>query len=293
MNAETYTPQEKTATMLNRALQIVQSVPYAVSGRWLFYRLLQEGFYSSKSDYKDKFCKATAAARHAFYNGWRPDTLIDETREPITRGGNYSSELTWLTAVSNRLNCSLDRWYTQDYYVELWYEARAMTAQFEHYTQHITLRPLGGQASIEYKWKAAKALESAGMEYGRPIVILYFGDLDSSGAHISNAVERDVRKWCEAPFQFIPCGLTLEQVKHYNVPENFDKPGEFQWEALSDEGAREIISNGLQPFLRPDALSEIAEREKFINVWVREELEGLTAKWDAGLINRWKVGGAY
>ncbi|MCB0110509.1 MAG: hypothetical protein KDE53_31525, partial [Caldilineaceae bacterium] len=259
--------------------EIIQSVPYLVSARWLFYRLLQEGFYSSKGDYKNKFCKATSAARHAFYKGWRPDTLIDETREPIERGGIYTNEARWLSAISTRLNCSLDRWFTQDYYVELWYEARAMTAQFEHYTKHITLRPLGGQPSIEYKWKAAKALENAGHTYGIPIVILYFGDLDVSGAHISSATERDVRKWCDVPFEFIPCGLTLEQVKRYHVPENLDKPGEFQWEALSDEGAREIISEGVKPYLRLDALNAVDQREQAVNTWVRHEMAGLAERW--------------
>lgn len=282
MTESTYTPQVKTAEMLERAFEIINSVPYAVSARWLFYRLLQEGYYASKSDYKDKFCKATAAARHAFYKGWRPDTLVDETREPIVRGGIYESETEWLTAVSERLGCSLNRWYTQDYYIELWYEARAMSAQFEHYTQHITLRPLGGQASIDYKWKAAKALEQAASIYGRPIVILYFGDLDTSGAHISGAAERDVRKWCNVAFEFVPCGLTLAQVHKYNVPENFEKPGEFQWEALSDEGAKEIIANGVTPFLRQDAFAEIAQRERLVSAWVRSELVSLAERWNGG-----------
>lgn len=284
MTESTYTPQGKTAAMLDRAFEIVQSVPYAVGLRWLFYRMLQEGFYSRKSDYKDKFCKATAAARHAFYKGWRPDTLIDETREAITRGNGFDNEADWLTAIARGLACHLDKWHTQDTYVELWYEARAMSAQFEHYTDHVTLRPLGGQASIEYKWRAAKVLEAAASNYGMPLVVLYFGDLDTSGAHIANAVERDVRKWCNAPFEFVPCGLTLEQVRKYDVPENFDKPGEFQWEALSDVGAREIIADGVKTFLRQVAFDEIAHREQAVSTWVRGELAGLAETWNGGKV---------
>ncbi|MEZ4870420.1 MAG: hypothetical protein R3C14_54325 [Caldilineaceae bacterium] len=281
-----YAPHAKTAAMLDRAFEIIHSVPYAVSTRWLFYRMLQEGYYSSKADYRNAFCKATAAARHANYKGWRPDTLVDDTREAITRGGGYYCESNWLKALARGLSCPLSRWYTQDYYIELWYEARAMSAQFEYYTDHITLRPLGGQASIHYKWQAAKALEEAASTYGTPVVVLYFGDLDNSGAHISNAAERDVRKWCDAPFEFIPCGLTLEQVHKYNVPENFEKPGEFQWEALSDEGAREIISASVEPLWRHDALAEVAQREEALNRWVRGEVAALADRWVA------EVGGA-
>ena len=47
---ESYTPHGKTAKMLERALEIVNSVPYNVSTRWLFYRMLQEGCYTKKSD---------------------------------------------------------------------------------------------------------------------------------------------------------------------------------------------------------------------------------------------------
>ncbi len=258
--------------MLDRAWAIMQSVPYAVGARWLFYRVLQEGFYSSKSDYKDKFIKATSAARHAGYKEWRPDSLADETREAIIRGGGHASVAEWLAAVQAGLFCDLDRWETQPYYVELWYEARAMTQQFEYYTEHIVLRPLGGQPSIDYKYKIAKALEGYA---DKEIIILYFGDLDTAGELISEVVERDVRKWCDADFEFIRCGLTLAQARRYNVPENPEKPGEYQWEALPDEGARAIITAATLPYLRHDAFAKIATQENAATAWLRERLAGL------------------
>ncbi len=94
--SSTYTPRGETAKILDRAFELVNSVPYQVSARWLFYRLLQEGFYSTKQDYANKFLKAVSAARHAFYNGWRPDTLADETRESITGGAGWEDVKSWL-----------------------------------------------------------------------------------------------------------------------------------------------------------------------------------------------------
>lgn len=276
----TYAPRGQTAAILDRAYELVRSVPYQVGARWLFYRLLQEGYYSSKADYNNKFLKATSAARHACYKEWRPDTLADETRKAIARGNGAEDVTEWLSWVADGLTCRLDKWDTQSHYVELWYEARAMTQQFEHYTQHITLRPLGGQASIEYKWRAAKGLEEAARRYAAPIIVLYFGDLDTAGGTISDVAQRDVRKWCDVDFEFIHCGLSAEQVARYNVPENPEKPGEYQWEALSDEGARAIITAGVAPYLRHDAFTDVEEQEAEATHWIRGQLVTLAQQWE-------------
>lgn len=279
MKNGSYAPHGKTADILARAYELVQSVPYTVSARWLFYRLLQEGYYTGKQDYKNKFLPATSQARHSFYEGWVPYMLADDTRTAIVRGDGASDVESWLEMVSNRLTCELDKWRGQDFYIELWYEARAMSAQFEHYTEHITLRPMGGQPSIDYKWQTAKALEAAADAYGLPIVILYFGDLDAAGGTISEVIERDVRKWCEADFEFAHAGLTKEHVLQYDVPENFEHPGAYQWEALSDEGACEIIVDGVAPFLRHDVISQCVREEQDATIWIRAQVKELAGRW--------------
>lgn len=275
-----YRPKADVAAALARAWELVNSVQYQVSARWLFYRLLQEGYYGSKGDYSNKFLKAVSNARHAFYNGWRPDTLADETREAIRRGVGFSDGQDWLTALSERIVCSLDRWRSQPYYVEIWYEARAMTDQFRHYTEHITLRPMGGHPSIPYKWNIAKDLERAAQQYEKPIVVLYFGDLDKAGATISEVATEDIRKWCGVEFEFIHVGLTEEQVLNYSVPENYEKPGEYQWEALPDDAASEIITGAVSTYVRQDALTEVASQESQVTDWLRAELVTLAGKWN-------------
>ena len=275
---ETYKPQERTAAILDRAFDLVQSVPYQVSARWLFYRLLQEGFYSTKQDYSNKFLKAVSTARHAFYKQWRPDTLADETRESIKGGNGFTDGAAWLAAVA-QAECYLDKWYSQPVYLECWYEARAMTDQFRHYTKYVTLRPMGGQPSIPYKWQIAKDLERAARVYDTPIKILYFGDLDPAGEVISETIERDVREWCDRDFEFIRCGLTADQVRRYNVPENIEHPGAYQWEALTDEGAREIITNNLDKLLRHGAFTEVEKREKHATKFLAKTVTSLLAKY--------------
>jgi hypothetical protein len=78
---------QKSVDILTRGLELVNSVSYQVSARWLFYRLLQESFFSKKSDYKTKLIPLISRARKQFLLDWHPATLSDDTRQRITRTG--------------------------------------------------------------------------------------------------------------------------------------------------------------------------------------------------------------
>jgi len=258
-----YKPRLEQEAILDRGFELVKGVPYQVSARWLFYALLQEGTYSDKGNYKSKLLPLMAKARKCFYKGWRPDTLSDDTREAIIRGDGFCSEMDWLEAVG-RSECSLDKWVTQETYVELWFEAKAMRGQFEYYTDHITLRPFGGDPSIPYKWAIAKALEEASDAYEIPIVIIYFGDLDPKGLTIPESAVKDIRDWCKVDFEFIRGGLNPGDEVKYGIPDNPEKPGTYQWEALSDEVAGEVITREISKFISQGSFSETEQAEQDI-----------------------------
>ena len=259
-NKDNFSPRPEQAAILDRAFEIVNSVPYKVGVRWLFYRLLQEGWYSSKDDYKNKLIPVLSKARHASYKDWRPDTLADETRDAIYFGHGAVDPAAWVRNNARNINVGLAHWHEQDYYVEMWYEARAMTEQFQYYSKGVTLRPMGGQPSIDFKYKTAQFLERASKLYDKEVKVLYFGDLDEAGVVIRDTVETDVQKWCGVDFEFVHCGLTAGQVRRWQVPENEDKPGAYQWEALSDEGAEEIITDSLSEYYNPAVYENVARR---------------------------------
>ena len=156
-----------------------------------------------------------------------------------------------------------------------------MIGQFGHYTREITLRPFGGDPSIPYKWHIAKQLEQASETYGKPIVILYFGDLDDKGQQIPESAAADIRDWSRAEFDFIHCGLNVEQVERLSVPEDPERPGKYQWEALTDEQAREIISTAIGEWIEEDVIDETsALAEELEDKWyprVQEALEAVVA----------------
>lgn len=268
-----YDPTPKTRIVLKKAMEHIQSVPYKVSLRWLSYRLLQDGTYKSKEEFS-KLKHITILARKNFFEEWKPDTLADDTRQVFYRGGDFKDPEEWIDDLKEK-ECSLDVWYNQNYYVELWFEAQAMKNQFEHYTKFATLVPFKGDLSVAAKWNRAKELELLYTLYRKPIKILYFGDCDPKGLSIPRCAIKDIKKWCEVNFDFEVCGLTPEQAKKYSLPENFEKPGSFQWEALPDEAAAEIITTALNPHINKDALAETKEIETRATYLLKAQLEGL------------------
>lgn len=258
-------PTKKNEEILIRGLQIINSVPYRVSTRFVFYKLLQEGYYSKKGDY-DRFCNVSSIARHMFWGGWRPDSMADEGRGIIRRTGGFGSvedcvrDIPW--SLRSALGFAVDHFYHQEQYVEIWFEAAAMTSQFEYYTHDVDLVPFRGTASNDYKWKIAKQLEEKEARYGKPIKILYFGDCDYYGEIIKDVAELDIAEWSDAIWDLEWCGLTIEQAKKYGIPENPEMGKKFQWEALSDAAAKEIITTAFKKYIDEDVIKKVRARAK-------------------------------
>lgn len=240
----TWTPREKQRQILKTAMDDLQKVQYKVSLRWIFYRLLQKGFYQNKSDYSNKMKDLFRKARKNFYGRWKPDTLTDDTRKPLYYG------IGTLNKDEIQLEPSLpwDKLQYQNTISIILYEAKAMTPQFQYYTNDIPLYPFGGDPSIPYKWTIAKDIEEFSSKYDKPITILYYGDYDEKGLQILESAMDDIRNWCSVEFTIKRIGLTLEQAKKYNLPENPEKPNQYQWEALNDEQAKEIIETSIEKY---------------------------------------------
>lgn len=252
----TYTPTARNAAIIDRASHYVRSVPYQVTARWVFYRLLQEGIYSQKAGYKHLLA-LLSRARKKFSHGWRPDTLADDTRAALVRGDGFASPQDWLDAIKDQQSCFLDHWATQPMYIECWFEAAAMQAQFEHYADpNITLLAFHGDVSIPEKWKAAQRLANRYITLQTPIHIYYFGDYDPKGLTIPESAWRDINLWVLVlvrkhdpqlytrlwgEFVFERVGLNPGDELTFDIPENPERPGTYQWEALTDEHARQLI----------------------------------------------------
>ena len=278
-----YRPTPEVAQILEWALGVVQSVPYEVTARWLFYRGLQRYGLGGKGSYK-KFLKWTSRARKAFWNGWAPDTLTDDTRTITRLGDGYESEAEWIESMKDR-EPVLNARSRQKNIVLVLFEAAAMSSQFDYCLAplRVSMAPFKGDASIPHKWDIARWLTRQHERWiEKPIVILYFGDLDPKGLEIPTNALRDIWKWMEAPdlgdrlvsdgpyswttpdgrFRWIRCGILPEQVQELSIPENPDKPGTYQWEALDDLQARTLILESVRRWWDPSVIEEIRREEE-------------------------------
>lgn len=278
-----YKPQRRTAEILKWTLTKVQEVPYRVPSRWGFYRCVQE-LGLTKKGYK-KFLKWTSKARKRFWNGWRPWTFCDDTRDIIRLGGGFESFEGWMKSFENKRPV-YEKFPSQKNLVMIWYEARAMRPQFEHYAApyHIPMAPFGGDVGPDYKWRLAKFLsELASKHPGKPIIVLYFGDYEppgktgsrGKGIRIPHDALKDIRPWFEALWlkknegsktvpviNFVRCGLNPSHINCFGIPANPERPGEYQWEALDDGQARKLIVGSIERYWDHGTIERIEQREK-------------------------------
>lgn len=263
-----YKPTSESRRVLSRAWYWTQSVAYNVTARWVFYRLLQDSIYSGKGGYKH-LLGLLSKARKGFYEGWRPWTLADDSRAPVLmqreghytiylRGSGFESEKKWLNTLKEELNCPLDRWANQPVYAEAWFEAAAMQGQFLYYANpNLPLLAFHGDISIPEKWRAARRIADAWERYHHPIEIFYYGDYDSKGLMIPDSAWRDILLWAysiiaqkgrEAAkefhenLNFTRVGINEDQIEELDLPENPERPGTYQWEALNDDQAERLIA---------------------------------------------------
>lgn len=263
---------EEIKLILDSAMDALSAVPYKVSLRWLFYRLIELGYYSEKGDYRH-FKDLQARYRKSQKRGWAPDTLVDDTRPVVYRGDGAEGEDEAIQLQVETLTATLSHFDEQKYYVEVWFEAEAMSRQFQYYTKGLTLRAFKGDFTIEPKWRTAKELEWSAKRYGLPMVIVYFGDLDDKGQLIPHSAVKDIRKWCEYEFHLVIGGLKPEHVDRFKLDPNPDRPGQFQWEALDDTEAQTVIRESISPFVDGDVISAMDERSRMITADIRGAIQ--------------------
>jgi len=263
------------APMMEWLLAKVSALDYKPSTRWCFYQVMQK-FSLGKGDYAG-FKAVQSKFRKEQRGGWHPATLIDDSRKPLYAGFGVNNEEEFRASMARNAP-SVSIWAKLDFYVEAWYEARAMTGQFESVIRNpyrITLRAFGGDTTIAPKWETAENIRSMSRA-GRRVIILYFGDADAKGAQIPENAIRDIRPWARSPFEFHVGGLTVEQALEFGLPENFERPGQYQWEALGDDQARNIVEGTLHEHVDIGAIeAAIAQAQAEKAYWHRRAKEAL------------------
>ncbi len=300
----TYRPSPEVSKILVWAREQIDNVPYEVTSRWAFYQVVQVRGVPKRL-YR-LFLKWTSRARKAFWNGWNPTTFSDDTREIDVRDGGYETPQEWINHFREE-ECYLAVASRQENIVLVLFEAAAMKSQFDYYLGplRVSTAPFRGDASISHKWKIAKRLEALHKAHPeKSITVLYFGDLDPKGLEIPRNAMRDIWSWIRADdlgttlnpkerkgreewsgpggkFRWIRVGLNQDQADALNIAENPEKPGTYQWEALNDEQAGQLILDAVREFWSEDVVREVDEEEQAAT----KRWQGAIARW----LRRWRA----
>lgn len=275
-------PGEQAEKLIDAAHSATMAVSYKVSLRWVFYRLWQAGDLAHvkatprASKKENAYSHLKSYCSKAVHFGLLdPDWVADETRGMAGRGG-YRTPKRWIEGLM-RSRCYIDWWSNQPTYVMIGFEAAAMAQQFEHYTEDYgcKLWPMRGDPSNPYKLQIAETVDWASEVYGVPVVILYFGDLDEKGLSIPEAAFRDVHEWSDSDLTIYRVGLNPGDEDRFDMPDIPGKPGCYQWEALEDIHAEQLIRGGLERFIDAELLNEVKEEETETTERVQGMLQGL------------------
>jgi len=142
---------------------------------------------------------------------------------------------------SRGVNCG--KWYLQPKYCEIWCESETIQPDLLKFQDDINVRVAasGGFISTPYMADCCKYLKTVTNKHDHieRIVILWFGDFDKAGGHISNNIENGLQWYSnelgiKVPIEFRRIAVIPEQVKDPKLKliENPEKKFNVQLEAF-------------------------------------------------------------
>jgi hypothetical protein len=262
--------------ILVRGKEIVEKSAIGMTLRKLFYKLFSAGILSNTTVNYKTLSDRTAKARRA---GTFPK-LLDRTRA-IIRPYEFTSAdeaLTWLASIYGH-----DRDAGQTHSLYLGVEKAGIETLLQHWfgDMGIPILPLGGYASQTFCDDVHDDIE----EQGRPSVLIYAGDYDSSGKDIP----RDFIKRVGNFDKVVRIALDYGQVRKFGLPERPHKENDsrnarflaseghlmqVELDALEDEDLRKLYAVEIAKYWNPKTAkrilkSEARERRRLERIQIR------------------------
>jgi hypothetical protein len=178
----------------------------------------------------------------------------------------------------------LNRWFNQDYYIEIWIEKKALQGVFEGpcLNNEIGLAPCKGYPSITFLYEAKNRFERA-IDDGKELIILYFGDYDPSGEDIPRSIRENLgRMGVDVAVERI--ALNPNQIKEMGLPGVPPKSGDSRsnnWnggavvelDAIEPNTLKRMCEDAIKVYFDQDRFTELQERESTEQGKYREALK--------------------
>lgn len=267
---------------------------YTLTLRQLYYQFVSRDLIENKQSEYKRLGNIISEARRAGLLDW--DAIVDRTR-------NLQALSTWggpdeiVAAVAEQFR--YDRWDTQPYYVEVWFEKDALMGVFERVAQRwrVPFFSCRGYTSDSEVWAAAQRLAEK-TDAGKDVVVLHFGDHDPSGIDMTRDIEDRLALFGANSVEVRRLALNMAQINQYDPPPNpakesdsrfagyRDKYGDESWEldALEPTVLAALVRDEVQELLDTDEWETAVARE----TKARTELQTISDNY-AKIVRKFKL----
>lgn len=254
---------------------------YTLTLRQLHYQFVKSNWIVNHDTAYKKLGTILDDCRYAGIIDW--DAIEDRGRKPYIPYSVTDPDHALQDTVDQY---RLDRQRGQKVSVELWTEKDALSGILQRTTEkyHIQLVVNKGYTSSSAIYRAYQRI-IANIRNEQFTTILYFGDHDPSGLDMIRDIRERLTMMLEkgrfeirggAVFEVIPIGLTMKQIKQYQLPPNptkmtdtrsngyIRKYGKTCWEvdALDPRTLTEIVETHIVDQIDVDLYEEVLEEER-------------------------------
>jgi len=206
---------QKTVAIIEAARAILAESQTAMTVRQVYYQLVSRQVIENNRGQYQAVSNALVDARKEGAIPW--DRIEDRLRRPrsVAMWDGLADFAQTAVAAYRR-----DVWADQAQLVEVWLEKDALSGIFED-----ALAPYGVTLNVGRGYDGWDSIYNAAQRYkalGKPVTILYFGDLDPSGRDIVRSLGERLAFFETSP-EIEICALLPEDIARYHLPPDFAK----------------------------------------------------------------------
>ena len=209
--------QKKILALIQKANEIIdefKELGYdSIALRQLFYQFVSRNIIQNNQNEYDNLCNTIKNGRYRGLIDW--ESIVDRTRS-LRELSHWDSPADILESAAQSYR--IDLWNNQDVYLECWTEKDAVLNVVQQAAERYDVPYFScrGFNSASEMWQTAQRIISRTAN-GKECILLYMGDFDPSGAHMSNDIFNRLEEF-GAKFKFDRIALNKEQVDKYELP---------------------------------------------------------------------------
>ena len=247
----------------NQIIEEYQKDGYVLTLRQLYYQLVSRDYLKNDQKNYSKLGDTISDGRLAGLIDWK--AIEDRTRNVVSNS-HWDNPADIIRSAAD--SCSIDKWVSQDYRIEVWVEKEALAGVFERICSELDVPYLAcrGYVSQSEMWRAARRLKRFEND-GCKTVILHFGDHDPSGIDMSRDIKDRLYMFGARP-SVERLALNLDQIEQYKPPPNPAKTTDSRFEGYQSEfGDESWELDALEPRVLVDLVRDGVFSYRDVNKW--------------------------